>query len=83
MAALEGLHPETAGGVTIAAAQAARERGVIRDGDEVVVLLTGNGLKTPDAATFDVEALPARRGRPGLAPVIPGRFSAFEAWYEA
>jgi threonine synthase len=83
VAALEGLHPETAGGVTIAAAQAARERGVIRDGDEVVALLTGNGLKTPDAATFDVEALPARRGRPGLAPVIPGRFSAFEAWYEA
>jgi len=83
VAALEGLHPETAGGVTIAAAQAARARGVIRDGDEVVVLLTGNGLKTPDAATFDVEALPARRGLPGLAPVLPGRFSAFEAWYEA
>ena len=83
VAALEGLHPETAGGVTIAAAQAARERGIIREGDEVVVLLTGNGLKTPDAATFDVQALPARRGLPGLAPVLPGRFSAFEAWYEA
>ena len=47
------------------------------------MLLTGNGLKTPDAATYDVETLPAERGRPGLAPVIAGRFSAFEAWYEA
>ncbi len=70
MAALEGVHPETAGGVTIAAAEAARERGIIRDGDEVVILLTGNGLKTPGAATFDIESRPAERGRPGLAPVI-------------
>jgi threonine synthase len=82
VAALEGLHPETAGGVTIAAAQAARARGTIREGDEVVVLLTGNGLKTPDAAMYDVVSQPAKRGRPGLAPVIAGRFSAFEAWYE-
>jgi threonine synthase len=83
VAALEGLHPETAGGVTIAAAQAARARGVIDDGDEVVILLTGNGLKTPDAATFDIESRPAERGRPGLAPVIAGRYAAFEAWYGA
>jgi threonine synthase len=83
VAALEGLHPETAGGVTIAAAEAARAAGIIRDGDEVVVLLTGNGLKTPDAATHDVESRPATRGRPGLAPVIAGRYAAFEAWYEA
>ena len=75
VAALEGLHPETAGGVTIAAAEAARERGIIRDGDEVVILPTGNGLKTPDAATFDIEPRPAERGRPGLAPVIASRFS--------
>jgi threonine synthase len=83
VAALEGLHPETAGGVTIAAAEAARARGVIQDGDEVVVLLTGNGLKTPDAAMYDVESLPAERGRPGLAPVMAARFSAFESWYQA
>ena len=83
VAALEGLHPETAGGVTIAAAEAARARGVIRNGDEVVVLLTGNGLKTPDAAMFDIESQPAERGRPGLAPVLAARFSAFEAWYQA
>ena len=83
VAALEGIHPETAGGVTIAAAEAARARGVIRDGDEVVVLLTGNGLKTPDAAGHALEAQPARRGQPGLAPVIAPRFAAFEAWFEA
>ena len=52
VAALEGIYPETAGGVTLAAAEAARQRGVIRDGDVVVALLTGNGLKTPDARTF-------------------------------
>jgi threonine synthase len=82
VAALEGLHPETAGGVTIGAAEAALARGVISPEDEVVVLLTGNGLKTPDAATFDVEARPAERGRPGLAPVIAGSYAAFEAWYD-
>ena len=52
VARLEGIYPETAGGVTLAAAAAARRRGVIRPGDEVVALLTGNGLKTPDARTL-------------------------------
>jgi threonine synthase len=87
VARLEGIYPETAGGVTLAAAEAARRRGVIRPGDEVVALLTGNGLKTPDAVRFGVEdegsaATPAQGGRPGLAPTIPARFSAFEAWLE-
>ena len=36
VARLEGIYPETAGGVTLAAAAAARRRGVIRPGDEVV-----------------------------------------------
>ena len=52
VARLEGIYPETAGGVTLGAVAAARRRGVIRDGDEVVALLTGNGLKTPDARTL-------------------------------
>ena len=82
-ATLEGIYTETAGGVTIAAAEAARRRGVIRDGDEVVALLTGNGLKTPDAVRFGIEARPAEPGRPGLTPVIPARFSAFEDWLSA
>jgi threonine synthase len=82
-ASLEGIYTETAGGVTIAAAAAARRNGVIRDGDEVVALLTGNGLKTPDAVRFGVEDRPAEPGRPGLTPVIPARLSAFEAWFSA
>jgi threonine synthase len=82
VARLEGLYPETAGGVTLAAVAAARRRGVIRPGDEVVALLTGNGLKTPDARTLGLADGVARPGQPGLAPVIPASLSAFEAWLE-
>ena len=53
-AANEGIFVETAGGVTVAAVEAARRRGVIRDGDEVVAILSGNGVKTPDARRFGV-----------------------------
>jgi threonine synthase len=83
VAALEGIFSETAGGVTVAAAAAARKRGVIRDGDEVVALLTGNGLKTPDARTLGLpEPGPAEPGQPGLAPVIRPSLTAFERWLE-
>jgi threonine synthase len=81
-ARLEGIYPETAGGVTIAAAEAARRRGVIRPGDEVVALITGNGLKTPDAFRHGVEPRPAEPGVPGLAPAIPASYRAFESWLE-
>jgi threonine synthase len=82
VARLEGIYPETAGGVTLAAAAAARRRGVIREGDEVVALLTGNGLKTPDARSLGLaeDAHVARPGQPGLAPVIRPSLSAFERW---
>jgi threonine synthase len=53
-AANEGIFVETAGGVTVAAVEAARRRGVIRDGDEVVAIVSGNGVKTPDARRFGV-----------------------------
>ena len=62
-----GSSPETAGGVTVAAAEAARRRGVIRDGDEVVALLTGNGLKTPDARRFGLDGDAAPVAEPGRA----------------
>ena len=77
VARLEGIFPETAGGVTLGAVAAARRRGVIRPRDEVVALLTGNGLKTPDARTLGQE--PAV----GLAPVLRPSLTAFEAWLEA
>ena len=79
VARLEGIYPETAGGVTLAAAAAARRRGVIRPGDEVVALLTGNGLKTPDARTLGLGDGVARPGQPGLAPALRPSLSAFES----
>ena len=82
VAALEGIFSETAGGVTVAAAKAARRRGVIREGDEVVVLLTGNGLKTPDARSLGLGDGIARPGQPGLAPAIRPSLAAFESWLE-
>jgi threonine synthase len=82
MARLEGIYPETAGGVTIAAAEGARRRGIIRPGDQVVALITGNGLKTPDAFRFGIEDRPAEPGRNGLAPTIPASYRAFEAWLD-
>lgn len=82
VARLEGIYSETAGGVTLATVAAARRRGVIRPGDEVVALLTGNGLKTPEARTLGLADGVARPGEPGLAPVIRPSLSAFEAWLE-
>jgi threonine synthase len=82
VARLEGIYPETAGGVTLAAAAAARRRGIIRSGDEVVALVTGNGLKTPDARTLGATNREAGPGQPGLAPRIRPSLSAFERWLE-
>ena len=82
VARLEGIYPETAGGVTLAAVAAARRRGVIRPDDEVVALLTGNGLKTPDARTLGRADGVARPGQPGLAPAIRPSLTAFERWLD-
>jgi threonine synthase len=71
-AANEGIFVETAGGVTVAAVEAARARGVIRPGDEVVAILSGNGVKTPDARRFGSE------DGPPAAP-IAATYAAFEA----
>jgi threonine synthase len=49
LARTEGIFTETAGGVTVAATKKLVERGVIGKQDSVVVCITGNGLKTPDA----------------------------------
>ena len=79
VARLEGIYPETAGGVTLASAAAARRRGVIRDGDEVVALLTGNGLKTPDARSLGIGSGRDGEERPSLTASIAPSFGAFEA----
>ncbi len=82
VARLEGIYPETAGGVTLAAAAAARRRGIIRPGDEVVALVTGNGLKTPEARDLGRGGGVARPGQPGLAPSIRPSLRAFERWLD-
>jgi threonine synthase len=45
----EGVFAETAGGVTVAVTRKLIEQGRIGSDDEVVVCITGNGLKTQDA----------------------------------
>ncbi|HEY7591159.1 MAG TPA: pyridoxal-phosphate dependent enzyme, partial [Candidatus Limnocylindrales bacterium] len=72
LARLEGIQAETAGGVTVAAAAAGVRRGVIDRDDEVVVLVTGNGVKTPDARRFGLEPEPLP------TPIAPS-YGAFEA----
>jgi threonine synthase len=76
VAADEGIFVETAGGVTTAAVEAARARGVIHDGDEVVAILSGNGVKTPDARRF---GLSDEDG--ALADPIAATYPAFAARY--
>jgi threonine synthase len=76
-AANEGIFVETAGGVTVAAVEAARARGVIRDGDEVVAILSGNGVKTPDARRHGLDETPGAGGDP-----IPASYTAFAARYQ-
>jgi threonine synthase len=44
-----GVFGETAAGVTIGALRAAAAAGEIGEGDRVVALITGSGLKTPQA----------------------------------
>jgi len=49
LARTEGIFTETAGGVTVAATKTLIEAGVIPRDQSIVVCITGNGLKTPDA----------------------------------
>jgi len=49
LAETTGIFTETAGGVTVAAALALAKRGLLRADDEVVLCITGNGLKTTEA----------------------------------
>jgi threonine synthase len=57
-----GIFTETAGGVTVAAALALAQEGRWRADDELVLCITGNGLKTPDAVA------PALAAAPVIAP---------------
>ncbi len=63
LARTTGVFAETAGGVTVAAAAKLAREGKLRAGDELVLCITGNGLKTVEAVQ------PAL----GPAPVIDAR----------
>jgi threonine synthase len=73
LAETTGIFAETAGGVTVAAAQQLARAGRLRPDDDVVLCITGNGLKTLDAVAG---SLPE-------APVIAPRLSAVAALVEA
>ena len=73
LARTEGILTETAGGVTLAALRRAIAEGRVSAADEVVLVITGNGLKT-------LEVL--EDGLPLPEPIAP-TFEAFEAWQEA
>lgn len=51
LAQTEGIFAETAGGVTVACARKLVEAGKIRRDEEVVLCITGHGLKTVEALT--------------------------------
>jgi threonine synthase len=73
LAETTGVFTETAGGVTVAGALALATRGHLRADDEIVLCITGNGLKTPDAVA------------PALAspPVVEAKVRAVAALVEA
>ena len=72
LAKTEGIFAETAGGVTVAVARKLIEQGRIPRDEEIVVCVTGNGLKTQDAVVECLER-PAEIG---------ASLSEFEALFE-
>jgi threonine synthase len=73
LAETTGIFTETAGGATVAAALALAEQGRFGKDDEVVLCITGNGLKTLDAVS---DAIPD-------SPVINPRVREVAALVEA
>jgi threonine synthase len=55
LARTEGIFAETAGGVTVAVARKLIEQGRIPRDEEIVLAITGNGLKTQDAVVECLE----------------------------
>jgi threonine synthase len=58
LAETTGIFTETAGGATVAAALALAEQGRFGSDDEVVLCVTGNGLKTLDAISGSIADSP-------------------------
>jgi threonine synthase len=68
LAETEGIFAETAGGVTVAAARKLIDSGRIPRHEPIVLVITGNGLKTTDALVATAAA----------HPIIEPRLEAFE-----
>jgi threonine synthase len=73
LAETTGVFAETAGGVTVAAALKLAREGQLRASDELVLCITGNGLKTVEAV---LPALPE-------APVVAGKLREVAALVDA
>jgi threonine synthase len=58
LAETEGIFTETAGGVTVAAAQRLITQGAIKSGESVVLCITGQGLKTTDPLVSELPRPP-------------------------
>jgi threonine synthase len=69
LARTEGIFAETAGGVTVAVARKLIEQGRIPRNEEIVLCITGNGLKTQEAVADVVEEAPTIK--PSLAEFEP------------
>jgi threonine synthase len=76
LAETTGIFAETAGGVTVAAAAALARQGRLRADDEVVLCITGNGLKTLDPLS---DSLPPA---PVIAPQLKAVAALVERGYE-
>ncbi len=73
LAKTEGIWAETAGGVTLAVAKKLIDQGRIPRDEDIVICITGNGLKTQDAVTGLLEQ----------PVVIRPALEEFETIYEA
>jgi threonine synthase len=58
LAETSGVFTETAGGVTVAGALALAASGHLKEDDELVLCITGNGLKTVDPVSDSIRDLP-------------------------
>lgn len=57
LAETEGIFTETAGGVTVAVTQKLIQKGLINRDEEVVICITGNGLKTQEAVQSSLKEI--------------------------
>jgi threonine synthase len=55
LANTEGIFAETAGGVTVAVTRKLLEQGKLPRDEEIVICITGNGLKTQEAVAGELD----------------------------